>query len=239
MEYQTCKIKKGGPQKKCTSYWTKKVVRVCNYREVEEKFKKWRRRGGAATRKQSSSILVFVYRVSALPSPLSNFFFLEKTLKSQFSMSGSCDPTRFPSVLLHATELYDTPPYHDSCDTETIQPIHLRFKAVFDSAIRFVFDSPMISNCKLAKYGANYMDTPTLYKSVVGALQYATITSSVSKVCQFLAQPLEEHWKAVKRILRYLQGTASYGLLLKPALGLWQQSHFLCKHSVMLIGGKT
>lgn len=83
--------------------------------------------------------------------------------------------------------------------------------------------TPMVSNCKLTKYGANYMDNPTLYRSVVGAMQYATITRpeisfSVSNVCQFLSQPLEEHWKAVKRILRYLQGTTSYGLLLKPAM---------------------
>ena len=29
--------------------------------------------------------------------------------------------------------------------------------------------------------------------------------------------PLEEHWKAVKRILRYLKGTVTYGLRLRPA----------------------
>ncbi|MCI66510.1 retrovirus-related pol polyprotein, partial [Trifolium medium] len=40
---------------------------------------------------------------------------------------------------------------------------------------------------------------------------------SVNKVCQFMAQPLESHWKAVKRILRYLKGTLSHGLLLAPS----------------------
>ncbi|KAI5445827.1 hypothetical protein KIW84_013894 [Lathyrus oleraceus] len=58
--------------------------------------------------------------------------------------------------------------------------------------------------------------------SVVGALQYATLTRpeisfSVNKVCQFLSNPLEEHWRAVKRILRYLCGTLQHGLLLQPA----------------------
>lgn len=76
--------------------------------------------------------------------------------------------------------------------------------------------TPMVSNCKLTKYGANYIADPSLYRSMVGALQYATITRSeicysVSNVCQFLAQPLDEHWKAVKRILRYLNGTISHG----------------------------
>jgi histone deacetylase 1/2 len=67
--------------------------------------------------------------------------------------------------------------------------------------------SPMVSSTKL---------------SIVGGLQYVTITRpeisySVNKVCQFLSAPLEEHWKAVKRILRYLQGTIHHGLFIKSA----------------------
>lgn len=66
------------------------------------------------------------------------------------------------------------------------------------------------------------MDDPALYGSTVGALQYVTINRpeigySVNKVCQFMSQPLLEHWKAVKRILCYLKGTISYGLHLQPA----------------------
>lgn len=77
--------------------------------------------------------------------------------------------------------------------------------------------TPMVSGTKLTKEGNNLMTDPTLYRSVVGALQYATITRpeiafAVNKVCQFLHKPLEEHWKAVKRILRYLVGTLNYGL---------------------------
>lgn len=82
--------------------------------------------------------------------------------------------------------------------------------------------TPMVSNLKLSKMGGNHVADPTFYRSIVGALQYATITRpeisySVNKACQFLSQPLEEHWKAVKRILRYLKGTENHGLLLQPA----------------------
>jgi histone deacetylase 1/2 len=81
--------------------------------------------------------------------------------------------------------------------------------------------TPMISSAKLSKHGGTTMSDPTLYRSVVGALQYATLTRpdisfSVNKVCQFLSDPHEEHWKAVKRILRFLKGTLHHGLLLKP-----------------------
>lgn len=64
--------------------------------------------------------------------------------------------------------------------------------------------------------------TYILYRLVVGALQYVIltrpeITFSVNKGCQFMVHPLETHWKAVKRILRYLKGTLEYRLELRPA----------------------
>ena len=72
--------------------------------------------------------------------------------------------------------------------------------------------SPMASSCKLTKIGSDLFSDPTLYRSVIGAFQYLIITRpelshSVNKVCQFMANPLESHWVAAKRILRYLKGT--------------------------------
>jgi len=81
--------------------------------------------------------------------------------------------------------------------------------------------SPKVSNCKLSRHGADAFHDPTLYGSVVGALQFATLTRPeisfvVNKVCQFMAAPLDSHWIVVKRILRYLKGTLFHGLLLQP-----------------------
>ena len=50
----------------------------------------------------------------------------------------------------------------------------------------------------------------------MGALQYLTFTRpnicfAVNRVCQFMHAPTDSHWAAVKCILRYLNGTASYG----------------------------
>jgi hypothetical protein len=59
------------------------------------------------------------------------------------------------------------------------------------------------------------------YKSIVGALQYLTLTRPdmsfvVNKACQFLHAPTMVHWMAVKRILRYVHGTLKLGLIISP-----------------------
>ncbi|KAF7834709.1 retrovirus-related Pol polyprotein from transposon TNT 1-94 [Senna tora] len=77
--------------------------------------------------------------------------------------------------------------------------------------------TPMVSNSRLSKDGDNLMSDPTLYRSTVGALQYVTITRpdlsfAINKVCQFMSNPLDEHWAAVKRILRYLKEGKKYAL---------------------------
>jgi histone deacetylase 1/2 len=66
------------------------------------------------------------------------------------------------------------------------------------------------------------VEDATRYRSVVGALQYLTLTRPdisfpVNKVCQYLHAPTTAHWSAVKRILRYVQGTKDYGLKIKKS----------------------
>lgn len=66
------------------------------------------------------------------------------------------------------------------------------------------------------------LEDGTRYRSIVGALQYLTLTRpdlaySVNKVCQYLHAPTTAHWSAVKRILRYTQGTMDVGLTIRPS----------------------
>ena len=57
------------------------------------------------------------------------------------------------------------------------------------------------------------------YSSAVGSLMYAMVCTrpdlayAVSMVSRFLNQPQKDHWKAVKRIFRYLKRTTDIGLI--------------------------
>ena len=60
----------------------------------------------------------------------------------------------------------------------------------------------------------------TRYRSVVGALQYITLTRpdlafAINKVCQYLHSPTTTHWSAVKRVIRYLKFSMNTGLLIR------------------------
>ncbi|KAM2860064.1 hypothetical protein COP2_025404 [Malus domestica] len=78
-------------------------------------------------------------------------------------------------------------------------------------------DTPCLPYNKLLKDDGHLYNNPTLYRSVVGALQYLTFTRldiafSVHQVCQFMQTPMVSHFTAVKHILRYLKGTMKVGI---------------------------
>jgi histone deacetylase 1/2 len=84
--------------------------------------------------------------------------------------------------------------------------------------------TPMCTQEKLSReLGHSLSDDDAFqYRSVVGALQYLTLTRpdisfAVNKVCQFLSKPTDVHWEAVKRILRYVKGTTNTGLQIRKS----------------------
>ncbi|XP_071677013.1 uncharacterized mitochondrial protein AtMg00810-like [Lolium perenne] len=84
--------------------------------------------------------------------------------------------------------------------------------------------TPLVPSEKLSRDGGTLLHTDDAfrYRSVVGGLQYLTLTRpdisfAVNKVCQYLSQPTEVHWEAVKRILRYVKGTLDTGLCFRKS----------------------
>lgn len=79
--------------------------------------------------------------------------------------------------------------------------------------------TPLAVNELFTSDGPPFKD-PTLSRSLVGALQYLTITRpdlsyAVNRASQFLHAPTTAHFQSVKRILRYLKGTIAFGLTFK------------------------
>ena len=79
--------------------------------------------------------------------------------------------------------------------------------------------TPLSTTEKLTLTDGNVLgpEDSTNYRSIVGGLQYLTLTRpdlsfSVNKVCQYLHAPTTTHWTAVKRILRYIKGTINVGV---------------------------
>ncbi|XP_021979082.1 uncharacterized mitochondrial protein AtMg00810-like [Helianthus annuus] len=79
--------------------------------------------------------------------------------------------------------------------------------------------TPVDTKPKLAATSGTPFEDPKLYRSLVGALQYLTFTRpdisyAVQQICIHMHHPSIDHWQALKRIIRYIQGTADYGLTL-------------------------
>lgn len=79
------------------------------------------------------------------------------------------------------------------------------------------YSTPMSIGDKLYKNKGAAFDNPSLYRSIVGSLQYVLLTKpdiayTVNKLSQFLQAPTVLHWQACKRVLRYLQSTANFGI---------------------------
>jgi histone deacetylase 1/2 len=75
--------------------------------------------------------------------------------------------------------------------------------------------TPMSATDRLSALDGDLLssDDATEYRSLVGGLQYLTITRpdlsyAINRVCQFLHTPRDSHMTVVKRILCYLHHTA-------------------------------
>ncbi|XP_019159710.1 PREDICTED: uncharacterized protein LOC109156327 [Ipomoea nil] len=72
-------------------------------------------------------------------------------------------------------------------------------------------------------YCQNYLyDDPTQYRSLAGALQYLTITRpdlsfAANQLCQHMHAPTISHWEQLKRVLRYVKGTVTFGLRIRKS----------------------
>lgn len=79
--------------------------------------------------------------------------------------------------------------------------------------------TPMVSSPPLTLTSGCPLSNPTEYRALIGSLQYLLLTRpdiafTVNRLSQYMHRPTDEHWAALKRLLRYLAGTLHKGILL-------------------------
>nr|GEU88813.1 hypothetical protein [Tanacetum cinerariifolium] len=94
-----------------------------------------------------------------------------------------------------------------------IDSLHCKFDMTDLEALNYFL---VDTESKLGLDGVSIQD-PTLYRSLAGGLQYLTFTRpdlsyAVQQICLYMHDPQEPHLAALKRILRYYQGTLDLGL---------------------------
>ncbi|XP_051122682.1 secreted RxLR effector protein 161-like [Andrographis paniculata] len=83
-----------------------------------------------------------------------------------------------------------------------------------------VMTTPMESSLKLSGDGGKLLKDSTMFRKIIGSLFYLTFTRpdiaySIGVISQFMDKPCYPHLIAAKKILRYVKGTQSYGLMYK------------------------
>ncbi|XP_068477249.1 uncharacterized mitochondrial protein AtMg00810-like [Phaseolus vulgaris] len=97
-----------------------------------------------------------------------------------------------------------------------------RFSKKFEMENCKAATTPMSTNCYISVDEVGTTVDQTTYRGLIGTLLYLTASRSdiMFSVClcvRFQSSPRESHFKAAKRILKYVKGTTS--------VGLWYSSH--------------
>lgn len=140
--------------------------------------------------------------------------------------------TKFISIISNHFAMKDLGDLHYFLGIESLQS----HKGLFLSHTKYITDllhrfhlhtvkpirTQLASRATLSLSDGELLSDSTEYRSMVGALQYLTltrpdITYAVHLVSQFMHAPRTTHLFSVKRIFRYLQGTRDHGLWLQPS----------------------
>ncbi|CAL2227918.1 unnamed protein product [Prunus armeniaca] len=89
-----------------------------------------------------------------------------------------------------------------------------------------VVSTPLSTTGPLMLHDGSSPIDATHCRCLICGLQYLSLTRpdisfTVNKLSQFIHSPFETHWQALKRLLRYLKGTISFGVHLSHGFSLY------------------
>lgn len=83
--------------------------------------------------------------------------------------------------------------------------------------------TPLVHNERLSKEDNSGEADEKQYRSMISSLLYLTATRAdlmyaASLLSRFMQKPTQMHFKAVKRVLRYVKGTTDFGIWYRPTM---------------------
>lgn len=165
-----------------------------------------RERGG-----EKVFLLLYVDDILVVSRSFAMIGVIKKMLKTEFSMQDMGEAKMFLGLKISRDVLLGRMTLSQEHYTRSILK---RFGMEKSKPV----STPMEAGLQLKKSETSEkLDKP--YRELIGCLTYLMVTSrpdlsaSVNYFSQFQSNPTEDHWVHAKRILRYLQGTADYGLV--------------------------
>lgn len=98
--------------------------------------------------------------------------------------------------------------------------------AKYDMTEAKSLSTPLSTSVKLTKDGEPLDKEKYPYSQLIGSLMYISICTrpdiaqAVGALARYMATPTETHWQVAKGVLRYLAGTANYGIMFGNSDGL-------------------
>ena len=98
--------------------------------------------------------------------------------------------------------------------------------------------SPCAPHIRLVPNEGSFLPNPHEYRSFVGSLHYLIfkrpdLSFAMHQICQFMSFPIDIHLAVAKRILRYINGTLNFGILLQfgpISLSAFSDSNWVSDH---------
>jgi len=154
-------------------------------------------------------LLVYVDNIIVTGNNLPAINTLISSLQAEFKLKDLGNLSYFLGIHVH----------HDT------QHLHLNQSKYIVDLLRHVnmdgakpYSAPCTSGKRLIASDGDPLPKPSLYRHIIGALQYCTLTRldisfTVNQLCRFLHCPTTTHLSAAKRMLCYLKGAPDFGLL--------------------------
>lgn len=156
-------------------------------------------------------LLLYVDDVLVIAKNLNSVEVVKRTLQKEFRMQDLGEAKVFLGLQIDRDRSQGTMKLSQPC---YINAVLKRFGMQDCKPAR----TPMETNLQLEKsLEAQHLDKP--FRELIGCLTYLVVTSrpdlsaAVSFFSQFQCNPSEQHWGHAKRMLRYLKGTANFGLV--------------------------